>query len=197
MRRQLQLEPVVGRHPDGCASGLPGSYSQTQSAPIRTTSTRRLQSMPRITGTLPPLERAVGLRYDALRTMGAQNLLATSIRAPQTSIELCSIWNADGTISSASRRCIPTRDPRLHQRHQPCRRKRLSTGVVTNDYKDTQPRVGSLKISRKRQNRSPRRFGLFFERLAGKRHFSSAGYQPNPMIRRSTSATLLQPALKN
>jgi hypothetical protein len=163
--------------------GLPGSYSQTQSAPIRhyanQTPSVYAQDNWHIT---PRLSLQLGLRYDALpHAWERQNLLGNfNQNTYQRGASYAPIWNADGTISSTSPTLYTYNGiPSYINGINLAGVNGYPDGVVTNDYKTLQPRVGfsdDLFGNGKTVLRGG--FGTFYERLQGNDIFGVATSAP-------------------
>jgi hypothetical protein len=167
--------------------GLPSSYSQNQSAPIRhyANNTPSVYAMDNwhITSRL---SIQLGLRYDALpHAWERQNLLGNfNQNTYQTGAGSAPIWNADGTISSASPTLFTFQGiPAYINGTNLAGVNGYPRGVVTNDYRTLQPRVGfSEDLSGNGKTVLRGGFGTFFERLQGNDIFgvaTSAPYDPS------------------
>ncbi len=170
--------------------GLPSSYSQTQSAPIRhyvnQTPSVYAQDNWHIT---PRLSVQLGLRYDALpHAWERQNLLGNFNQSTyQTGAGSAPIWNADGTISSASPTLYTFNGiPAYINGTNLAGVNGYPAGVVTNDYKTLQPRIGfSEDLFGNGKTVLRGGFGTFFERLQGNDIFgvaTSAPFDPSLSI---------------
>ena len=167
--------------------GLSSGYSQNQSAPIRhyvnQTPSAYAQDNWHITSRLSV---QLGLRYDALpHAWERQNLLGNfNQNTYQTSASYAPIWNADGTISSASPTLYTYQGiPAYINGTNLAGVNGYPRGVVNNDYKTLQPRVGfSEDLSGNGKTVLRGGVGLFFERLQGNDIFgvaTSAPYDPS------------------
>jgi hypothetical protein len=170
--------------------GLPSSYFQEQSAPIRhyVNQTPSVYAMDNwhITSRLSV---QLGLRYDALpHAWERQNLLGNF--NPSTYVTGASdapIWNADGTINSASPTLYTFQGiPAYINGTNLAGVNGYPRGVVNNDYKTLQPRVGfSDDLTGNGKTVLRGGFGTFFERLQGNDIFgvaTSAPYDPSLSI---------------
>ncbi|MGA2755249.1 MAG: carboxypeptidase-like regulatory domain-containing protein [Terracidiphilus sp.] len=170
--------------------GLPSSYSQTQSAPIRhyANQTPSVYAMDNWHIT-PRLSLQLGLRYDALpHAWERANLLGNFVQSTyQTGAGSAPIWNADGTINSASPTLftyagIPAYINGTHLAGVDG----YPRGVVTNDYRTLQPRIGfSEDLSGNGKTVLRGGFGTFFERMQGNDIFgvaTSAPFDPSLSI---------------
>ncbi|HEY5213318.1 MAG TPA: carboxypeptidase-like regulatory domain-containing protein, partial [Acidobacteriaceae bacterium] len=170
--------------------GLPGSYNQNQTAPIRhyvnQTPSVYAQDNWHIT---PRLSLQLGLRYDALpHAWERQNLLGNFNQSTyQTSASYAPVWNADGTISSASPTLYTYAGiPAYINGTNLAGVNGYPRGVVTNDFRTLQPRVGfSEDLNGNGKTVLRGGMGLFFERLQGNDIFgvaTSAPYDPSLSI---------------
>jgi len=163
--------------------GLPGSYSQTQSAPIRhyANQTPSVYAMDNWHIT-PRLSVQLGLRYDALpHAWERQNLLGNFNQSTyQTGAGSAPIWNADGTINSASPTLFTFQGiPAYINGTNLAGVNGYPRGVVTNDYRTLQPRIGfSEDLSGNGKTVLRGGFGTFFERLQGNDIFGVATSAP-------------------
>ncbi len=163
--------------------GLPSSYSQTQSAPIRhyVNQTPSVYAMDNwhITNRLSV---QLGLRYDALpHAWERQNLLGNFNQSTYlTGASDAPIWNADGTISSASPTLYTFQGiPAYINGTNLAGVNGYPRGVVNNDYKTLQPRVGfSEDLTGNGKTVLRGGFGTFFERLQGNDIFGVATSAP-------------------
>ena len=163
--------------------GLPGSYSQTQSAPIRhyVNQTPSVYAMDNWHVT-PRLTLQLGLRYDAMpHAWERQSLLGNFNQSTyQTGAGTAPIWNADGTISSASPTLYTYNGiPAYINGTNLAGVNGYPRGIVTNDYRTLQPRIGfseDLFGTGKTVIRGG--FGTFFERLQGNDIFGVATSAP-------------------
>lgn len=167
--------------------GLPSNYSQNQLAPIRhyvnQTPSVYAQDNWHVT---PRLSLQLGIRYDALpHAWERQNLLGNFNQSTyQTSASYAPIWNADGTISSASPTLYTYGGiPAYINGTNLAGVNGYPRGVVTNDYRTLQPRLGfSEDLSGNGKTVLRGGVGLFFERLQGNDIFgvaTSAPYDPS------------------
>ena len=170
--------------------GLPSNYSQTQSAPIRhyanNTPSVYAQDNWHIT---PRLSLQLGLRYDALpHTWERQDLLGNFNQATYlTGQGAAPIWNADGTINSASPTLYTYNGiPAYINGTNLAGLEGYPRGVVTNDYKTWQPRVGfSEDLFGNGRTILRGGFGTFYERMQGNDIFgvaTSAPFDPSLSI---------------
>jgi hypothetical protein len=170
--------------------GLPGSYSQTQSAPIRhyanNTPSVYAQDNWHVTSRL---SLQLGLRYDALpHTWERSNLLGNFNQATyQTGAGSAPIWNADGTINSASPTLYTFGGiPAYINGTNLAGQEGYPVGVVTNDYKTWQPRIGfSEDLFGNGKTVLRGGFGTFYERMQGNDIFgvaTSAPFDPSLSI---------------
>jgi hypothetical protein len=163
--------------------GLPSSYSQNQSAPIRhyANQTPSVYAMDNWHIT-PRLSVQLGLRYDALpHAWERQNLLGNfNQNTYLTGAGSAPIWNADGTISSASPTLYTYNGiPAYINGTNLAGVNGYPTGVVTNDYRTLQPRIGfSEDLSGNGKTVLRGGFGTFFERLQGNDIFGVATSAP-------------------
>ncbi|MGO8759860.1 MAG: carboxypeptidase regulatory-like domain-containing protein [Terracidiphilus sp.] len=170
--------------------GLPSSYTQTQSAPIRhyanNTPSVYAQDNWHIT---PRFSLQLGLRYDALpHTWERQNLLGNFNQSTyQTGAGSAPIWNADGTINSASPTLYTFNGiPAYINGTNLAGVDGYPKGVVTNDYRTLQPRIGfSEDLFGNGRTVLRGGFGTFFERMQGNDIFgvaTSAPFDPSLSI---------------
>jgi hypothetical protein len=163
--------------------GLPSSYSQTQSAPIRhyANQTPSVYAMDNWHVT-PRLTLQLGLRYDALpHAWERDNLLGNFNQATyQTGAGSAPIWNADGTINSASPTLYTFGGiPAYINGTNLAGVNGYPRGVVTNDYKTWQPRFGfSEDLFGNGRTILRGGFGTFYERLQGNDIFGVATSAP-------------------
>ncbi|MGO8934784.1 MAG: carboxypeptidase regulatory-like domain-containing protein [Terracidiphilus sp.] len=163
--------------------GLPSSYSQNQSAPIRhyVNQTPSVYAMDNWHIT-PRLSVQLGLRYDALpHAWERQNLLGNFNQSTyQTGAGSAPIWNADGTINSASPTLYTYLGiPAYINGTNLAGVNGYPVGVVTNDYKTLQPRIGfSEDLTGNGRTVLRGGFGTFFERLQGNDIFGEATSAP-------------------
>ncbi|MGO9316668.1 MAG: carboxypeptidase regulatory-like domain-containing protein [Terracidiphilus sp.] len=163
--------------------GLPGSYSQTQSAPIRhyaeNTTSGYAQDNWHATSRL---SLQLGIRYDALpHSWERQNLLGNfNQNTYQTGAAYAPIWNADGTISSSSADLYTYNGiPAYINGTNLAGYEGYPRGVVTNDYKTWQPRIGfSDDLFGNGKTILRGGFGTFYERLQGNDIFGVATSAP-------------------
>jgi hypothetical protein len=163
--------------------GLPSSYSQNQSAPIRhyVNQTPSVYAMDNwhITSRLSV---QLGLRYDALpHAWERQNLLGNfNQNTYQTGAGSAPIWNADGTINSASPTLYTFNGiPAYINGTNLAGVEGYPKGVVTNDYRTLQPRVGfSEDLFGNGKTVLRGGFGTFFERMQGNDIFGVATSAP-------------------
>jgi hypothetical protein len=170
--------------------GIPGSYSQNQAAPIR----HYVNQTPSVYAQdnwhiSPRLSVQVGLRYDALpHAWERQNLLGNFSQSTyQTGPAAAPVWNPDGTISSASPTLYTYNGiPAYVNGTNLAGVNGYPRGVVTNDYKTLQPRIGfSEDLSGNGKTVIRGGFGTFFERLQGNDIFgvaTSAPFDPSLSI---------------
>lgn len=163
--------------------GLPSSYFQTQSAPIRhyVNQTPSVYAMDNWHVT-PRLTLQLGVRYDALpHTWERNNLLGNfSADSYQTGPSAAPIWNADGTISSASPTLFTYKGiPSYINGTNLAGVNGYPRGVVTNDYRTLQPRIGfSEDLTGNGKTVLRGGFGTFFERMQGNDIFGVATAAP-------------------
>jgi hypothetical protein len=170
--------------------GLPGSYNQNMAAPVRhyanNTPSVYAQDNWHVT---PRLTVQLGLRYDALpHTWERQNLLGNfNQNTYNASAAAAPIWNADGTISSTSPSLYTYNGiPSYINGTNLAGYEGYPAGVVTNDYKTWQPRLGfSEDISGNGKTILRGGFGTFYERMQGNDIFgvaTSAPFDPSLSI---------------
>jgi hypothetical protein len=168
--------------------GLPKSYSQAQSPYTRHyyNQTPSVYAMDNWHVT-PRLTLQLGLRYDAMpHTQERQNLLGNFNQADyQTGDASAPIWNSDGTISSTSPTLYTYNGISSYingtvlagyQGHP--------NGVVQNDYRTLQPRIGfSEDLFGNGKTVLRGGFGTFYERFQGNDIFNVATSAPfNPQL---------------
>jgi len=163
--------------------GLPSSYSQNQSAPIRhyANQTPSVYAMDNWHVT-PRLTLQLGLRYDALpHAWERDNLLGNFNPATyQTGAAAAPVWNADGTISSHSPTLYTFGGiPAYVNGTNLAGVNGYPRGVVTNDYKTWQPRFGfSEDLFGNGRTILRGGFGTFYERMQGNDIFGVATSAP-------------------
>jgi hypothetical protein len=163
--------------------GLPSSYSQNMAAPIRhyaeNTTSGYAQDNWHIT---PRLSVQIGLRYDAMpHAWERQNLLGNfNQNTYLTGAGAAPIWNADGTINSASPSLYTYNGiPSYINGTNIAGHEGYPRGVVTNDYKTWQPRIGfSEDLFGNGRTILRGGFGTFYERLQGNDIFGVATSAP-------------------
>ncbi len=163
--------------------GLPGGYSQNQNAPIRhyanNTPSVYAQDNWHITSRL---SLQLGLRYDALpHTWERQNLLGNfNQNTYLTGAADAPIWNADGTINSASPSLYTYNGiPAYINGTNLAGVNGYPKGVVTNDYRTWQPRIGfSEDLFGNGKTILRGGFGTFYERMQGNDIFGVATSAP-------------------
>jgi hypothetical protein len=146
--------------------------------------------MPRTTGTLPPrLSVQIGLRYDALpHTYERNNVVGNFNQATYlTGASAAPIWNVDGTINSASPSLFTYGGIKSYINGTNLAGVNgYPRGVVTNDYKTWQPRVGfSEDLFGNGKTILRGGFGTFYERMQGNDIFgvaTSAPFDPSLSI---------------
>jgi hypothetical protein len=173
--------------------GVPSSYSQTQSAPIRhyanSTPSVYAQDNWHIT---PRFSLQIGLRYDALpHTWERQNLLGNfNQNTYQQGPGDAPIWANDGTICGAvnvANGCTGI-SPTLYTFNgipayingtNLAGINGYPRGVVTNDYRTLQPRIGfSEDLTGNGKTILRGGFGTFYERMQGNDIFGVATSAP-------------------
>jgi hypothetical protein len=163
--------------------GLSSEYSQNQTAPIRhyanSTPSVYVQDNWHITN---HMSVQVGLRYDALpHTWERQNLLGNfNQNTYVTGAAAAPVWNADGTISSTSPSLYTYKGiPAYINGTNLAGYQGYPRGVVTNDYRTLQPRVGfSQDLTGNGKTIVRGGFGTFFERMQGNDIFGVATSAP-------------------
>ena len=150
--------------------GLAGSYSQTQSAPIRhyVNQTPSVYAMDNWHVT-PRLSLQLGLRYDALpHAWERGNYLANFVPANYVSSQVPN-WNADGSINPNSTNLYTFNGiPSYINGMGLAGINHFPRGMVTNDYNTLQPRVGfSEDLFGNGKTVLRGGFGTFFERMQG------------------------------
>jgi len=170
--------------------GLPSGYNQNQAAPIRhyANSTPSVYAMDNWHIT-PRLSLQIGLRYDALpHTWERENLLGNFNQSTYlTGAASAPIWNSDGTISSTSPTLYTYKGiPAYINGTNLAGRNGYPRGVVTNDYRTLQPRIGfSEDLIGNGKTILRGGFGTFFERMQGNDIFgvaTSAPFDPSLSI---------------
>ena len=162
--------------------GLAGSYSESQTAPIRhyvnqTTSAYAMDTW-QVT---PKISLQLGLRYDALpHAYERQNLVANfdpTKYLPSQSAQ----FNADGTLNTAGPGFYtPAGATQAFYLNGVTLAGNEGTpvGLVTNDYKTLQPRVGFSAHIFDDKTVLRGGFGTFFERLQGNDIYNAATSAP-------------------
>jgi hypothetical protein len=163
--------------------GVPGSYNQNQSAPIRhyVNQTPSIYAQDNWHAT-SRLSLQVGLRYDALpHAWERQNLLGNFSQSTyQFGAAAAPVWNVDGTISSTSPTLYTYNGiPAYINGTNLAGYEGYPRGVVTNDYNTVQPRIGfSYDVTGNGRTILRGGFGTFFERLQGNDIFGVATSAP-------------------
>jgi hypothetical protein len=161
--------------------GIPTSYSQAQSAPIR----HYVEQTPSVYAmdnwhVTPRLSLQLGLRYDALPHMWERNNYLGNFDQADYLYNEAPIWDASGAIDPASPDLytfngIPSyiNGVRIAGQNQYAR------GAVNNDYKTLQPRVGfSEDLFGNGRTVLRGGFGTFYERMQGNDAFGVATNAP-------------------
>jgi hypothetical protein len=161
--------------------GLAGNYSQFQAVPIRhyvnQTPSAYVMDNWHVT---PRLTLQLGLRYDALpHAWERSNAVANFDPANYLSNEQ-PIWNADGTINSGSSGLYTLNGATYYLNGMGLAGKNgFPKGLVTNDYKTLQPRVGfSEDLFGNGKTVLRGGFGTFYERLQGNDIYNAATNSP-------------------
>jgi len=163
--------------------GIPTGYSQNQQAPIRhyanSTPSVYAQDNWHIT---PRFSLQLGIRYDALpHTWERQNLLGNFNQSTyQTGPGSAPVWNTDGTISSTSPTLYTYAGiPAYINGINLAGVNGYPRGVVTNDYRTLQPRIGfSQDLFGNGKTILRGGFGTFYERMQGNDIFGVATSAP-------------------
>jgi hypothetical protein len=150
--------------------GLPGSYSQTQSAPIR----HYVNQTPSVYANdnwhvSPRLTMQIGLRYDALPHAWERNNYLANFVPAMYNPNQAPIWTAGGGIDPSSLDLVTFNGiPSYTNGMGFAGISGFPRGMVVNDYNTLQPRVGfsdDLFGNGKTVLRGG--FGTFFERMQG------------------------------
>jgi hypothetical protein len=158
--------------------GLSDGYSQAQATPIRhyvnQTTSAYINDNWKVT---PRLQLQLGFRYDALPHAWERNN-AVSNFDPDSYIQSAPIWHADGSIDSSSAGVYTPKGftiPYYLNGVQLAGQAGFPKGLVTNDYKTPQPRVG-FSYDMFGNGRTVLRggFGTFYERMQGNDIYGAA-----------------------
>ncbi len=197
-KNQILYSDVQGSYNFGSLSGdtlmdtllgIPGSYTQTQTAALRhyysNTTSGYAQDNWHVT---PRLSLQIGVRYDAMPPpWSARTSLATSIR-PITRQARAMLLSGTQTTPSTrpARLCLTIGGDiqGVHQRHQACRSRGHPLGTVIIDYKTLQPRLGfSEDLFGTGKTILRGGFGTFYEHFQGNAAFNIATAAPfNPAL---------------
>jgi len=161
--------------------GLSSSYSQFQAVPIRhyvnqTPSAYILDNW----HVTPRLTLQLGFRYDALPHAWERSNAVANFNAGAYLPSEAPLWNADGTISSASQGISSVNGASYYLNGMELAGQNGSPrGLVKNDYKTYQPRVGfSEDLFGNGKTVLRGGFGTFFERLQGNDIYNAATNPP-------------------
>jgi hypothetical protein len=161
--------------------GIPTSYSQTLSAPVRhyVNQTPSAYAMDNWHVT-PRLSLQLGVRYDALPHAWERNNYLANFVQDDYQFNALPIWDASGAIDPASPTLytflgIPSYINGMELAGQA----HIAPGVVNNDYNTVQPRVGfSEDLTGNGKTVLRGGFGTFYERLQGNDIFGVATSAP-------------------
>jgi hypothetical protein len=161
--------------------GLANSYSQFQATPIRhyVNQTPSVYAMDNWHVT-PRLSLQLGLRYDALPHAWERSNQVANFNPDAYLPSAAPIWNPDNTISSNSSQLGTQNGVTFYLNGMGLAGQNgFPPGLVTNDYKTLQPRVGfSEDLFGNGKTVLRGGFGTFYERLQGNDIYNAATNSP-------------------
>ncbi len=161
--------------------GLAGGYSQFQSAPIRhyVNQTPSAYAMDNWHVT-PRLSLQLGLRYDALPHAWERSNAVSNFNPDYYLSSAAPIWNADNTINAASQQLVTVSGVTYYLNGMGLAGQNgFPKGLVVNDYRTLQPRVGfSEDLFGNGKTVLRGGFGTFFERMQGNDIYNAATSSP-------------------
>jgi len=161
--------------------GLTGGYSQFQAVPIRhyVNQTPSAYAMDNWHVT-PRLTLQLGLRYDALPHAWERSQQVANFNPAAYNQSNAPIWKSDGTISTASQGIATVNSVQYYLNGMGLAGvEGFPNGLVVNDYKTLQPRVGfSEDMFGNGKTVLRGGFGTFFERMQGNDIYNAATNPP-------------------
>jgi hypothetical protein len=161
--------------------GLTSGYSQFQAVPIRhyVNQTPSVYAMDNWHVT-PRLTLQLGLRYDALPHAWERSQQVANFNPAAYNQSNAPIWKSDGTISSASQGIATVNAVQYYLNGMGLAGvEGFPNGLVVNDYKTLQPRVGfSEDMFGNGKTVLRGGFGTFFERMQGNDIYNAATNPP-------------------
>jgi Carboxypeptidase regulatory-like domain len=161
--------------------GLAGSYNQFQATPIRhyVNQTPSAYAMDNWHVT-PRLSLQLGLRYDALPHAWERSNQVANFNPEQYLQSATPIWKADNTIDPSSQQLLTLNGATYYQNGMGLAGENgFPQGLVVNDYRTLQPRVGfSEDLFGTGRTVLRGGFGTFFERMQGNDIYNAATNSP-------------------
>jgi hypothetical protein len=176
--------------------GLASNYSESQAAPIRHYVNQTVSAYGYDTWQVTKnLSLQIGLRYDALPHAWEKNNQIANFNPNAYLTGAAPVWNADGTLDSTGpgfSTPAGATQPFYLNGTELAGVNGTPIGLVNNDYKTLQPRVG---FSQKLDNKTVLRggFGTFYERLQGNDIYNAATSAPFANTPQATKVYLSNP----
>ena len=177
--------------------GLAGSYSESQQAPIRhyvnQTPSAYIMDTWHVT---PRLSLQLGIRYDALPHAWERQNQVADFNPSQYLTSQAPIWNANGTLSTTGPGFQTVNGAQFYLNGvQLAGVNGTPVGLVNNDYKTLQPRVGfSEDIFGNGKTVLRGGIGTFYERLQGNDIYNAATAAPFANTPSANSVYLTTPS---